>query len=451
MDGALEDPETVARARELIVSWEGESGEGALRRPEAPDVEAALGLLMLQFATSGGDDAGQLRRLLRLARSHGGGAGCLGGALRKACTAAARQAFGRGRDGDALLTSRRDGVCGSLLLLCHALLPRSAVEARAEAFAVEAGVRRAFFGFEGEEERGVRLRDESARRLLSLEARRVVRDSLRRAAEAARRAAEAAPVASASSSAAVLASDGWRRPLDELPELLKLPAAGFVAPLLYVVEDLLCHDLERALALWVRSGGARRVTYDPAAWRRVEVEVGEEEGEGEVHDDAASSDDAAAAQRAAFAMAAGAAHLARRCLALGSPARVAETADEQIDASRLSLLRSVGLTSATRHRFYQAIVHQALDDEVQVSRAARRGGGAVLDGSQSAMQSANQSAAAAGEVAGLCVEDCIVLRRLMAVLPTSAATGEREAIAAVTSAAEAAGLEVEHLRRRLAG
>ena len=239
VDGALDDARTVASARALLAAWDAGSAD---QTESAATVEAALGLLALEFAQRGGEDAAQLRRLMRLVAAHSSGTQQTVSALRKATTAAARMAFGSGRDGNAFAISQRDGACGALLLLCQSLFPRDTLEVRSEAVALEAGVRRAFFGFEGEEERGVRLRDEGARRLFTLEARRVLRAS----------------GAGSGGSGAVLSTITWRRPLDEIPSLMRLAPSMFIGPLLLIVQELLQTELERALAAWVQARGRTR-------------------------------------------------------------------------------------------------------------------------------------------------------------------------------------------------
>ncbi len=399
VDGALDDSKTVASARALLALWE-EGGTDQAQSASA--IEAALGLLALDFAQRGGEDAKLFRRLVRLVAMHSRGPQQTGGALRKATTAAARKAFGSGRDGNALATSQRDSACGALLLLCRALLPQTSLEAQAEAAALEAGVRRAFFGFEGEEERGARLRDEGARRLFSLEARRVLRAS----------------GAGTGGAPAILRNSTWREALDELPGLLRMEPASFVGPLLLLVEDLLHAELERALAAWIRAGGRSGL---PEA-----ADLGES---GPLLEQRAQAD---AMERAAFAMAASAARLASWCLELGGTSTPTGLGDSAV---RLAQLRSVGLLSPARHRFYQALVRNAVFAEVA---------GMATDGALPEATNGSESTSA------LTVNDCVVLRRLLAVLPTSAATGASAALQAAAGSATAASVDLSSIERRLA-
>lgn len=132
---------------------------------------------------------------------------------------------------------------------------------------------------------------------------------------------------------------------------------------------------------------------------------------------------------AAAAEAAAAAGGAPRSLDPSADGADIERAAER--AATLAKLRGVGLTSTARHRCYQAIVLAAVTEEME-RRAAPSGAGAVAAST------------------GLTVEDCVVLRRLMAVLPTSAEAGASAALDAVAGRAKAAGVDLADLRRRLA-
>lgn len=420
VDGALDDARTVASARALLAAWDAGSAD---QTESAATVEAALGLLALEFAQRGGEDAAQLRRLMRLVAAHSSGTQQTVSALRKATTAAARMAFGSGRDGNAFAISQRDGACGALLLLCQSLFPRDTLEVRSEAVALEAGVRRAFFGFEGEEERGVRLRDEGARRLFTLEARRVLRAS----------------GAGSGGSGAVLSTITWRRPLDEIPSLMRLAPSMFIGPLLLIVQELLQTELERALAAWVQARGRTRGRLPELSELSSEIAISVPSVELPPLTPAA-----AAMERAAFAMASSAARLARSCLELGGPsAAVGDRAlrDRELAVRdrdlRLEKLRSVGVLSPARHRFYQAAVRVAVLEEV--ARVASGGvRPAAADG-------------AGSDPIRLSIDDCVVLRRLLAVLPTSAAAGARAALEAAAEAVEMASVDLTSIERRLAG
>ena len=422
VDGALDDAKTVALARALLAAWDAGSADQA---ESTATVEAALGLLALEFAQRGGEDAAQLRRLMRLVAAHSSGTQQTVSALRKATTAAARMAFGSGRDGNAFAISQRDGACGALLLLCQSLFPRDTLEALSEVVALEAGVRRAFFGFEGEEERGVRLRDECARRLFTLEARRVLLAS--------------------GSAGAVLSTITWRRPLDEIPGLMRLAPSMFVGPLLLIVQELLQTELERALAAWLQArgrtgGGLPELSEISAEIASSSTEIASSVPSVELP---VQTPAAAAMERAAFAMASSAARLARSCLELGGPSTaVGDLAMRDRDLNvrdrdlRLEKLRSVGVLSPARHRFYQAAVRVAVLEEV-----ARVASGGV------------RPAAAEGpgsdDTIGLSIEDCVVLRRLLAVLPTSAAAGASAALKAAAGTVEMATVDLTSIERRL--
>ena len=420
VDGALDDAKTVALARALLAAWDAGSADQA---ESTATVEAALGLLALEFAQRGGEDAAQLRHLMRLVAAHSSGTQQTVSALRKATTAAARMAFGSGRDGNAFAISQRDGACGALLLLCQSLFPRDTLGALSEVVALEAGVRRAFFGFEGEEERGVRLRDEGARRLFTLEARRVLRAS----------------GAGSGGSGAVLSTITWRRPLDEIPSLMRLAPSMFIGPLLLIVQELLQTELERALAAWVQARGRTRGRLPELSELSSEIAISVPSVELPPLTPAA-----AAMERAAFAMASSAARLARSCLELGGPsAAVGDRAlrDRELAVRdrdlRLEKLRSVGVLSPARHRFYQAAVRVAVLEEV--ARVASGGvRPAAADG-------------AGSDPIRLSIDDCVVLRRLLAVLPTSAAAGARAALEAAAEAVEMASVDLTSIERRLAG
>jgi hypothetical protein len=327
----------------LLAAWDAGSADQA---ESTATVEAALGLLALEFAQRGGEDAAQLRRLMRLVAAHSSGTQQTVSALRKATTAAARMAFGSGRDGNAFAISQRDGACGALLLLCQSLFPRDTLEALSEVVALEAGVRRAFFGFEGEEERGVRLRDECARRLFTLEARRVLLAS--------------------GSAGAVLSTITWRRPLDEIPGLMRLAPSMFVGPLLLIVQELLQTELERALAAWLQARGRTGGRLPELSEISAEIASSSTEIASSVPsvELPVQTPAAAAMERAAFAMASSAARLARSCLELGGPSTaVGDLAMRDRDLTvrdrdlRLEKLRSVGVLSPARHRFYQVRLH----------------------------------------------------------------------------------------------
>ena len=469
VDGALDDAKTVALARALLAAWDAGSADQA---ESTATVEAALGLLALEFAQRGGEDAAQLRRLMRLVAAHSSGTQQTVSALRKATTAAARMAFGSGRDGNAFAISQRDGACGALLLLCQSLFPRETLGALSrEVVALEAGVRRAFFGFEGEEERGVRLRDECARRLFTLEARRVLRAS----------------GAGSGGAGAVLSTPTWRRPLDEIPGLMRLAPSMFVGPLLLIVQELLQTELERALAAWLQARGRTGGRLPELSEISTEIASSVPSVELPVQTPAA-----AAMERAAFAMASSAARLARSCLELGGPSTAVASTEPQLpsgvtlsdatkaalatlpDAAkkellekfgalaaspgaddeegdlamrdrdltvrdrdlRLEKLRSVGVLSPARHRFYQAAVRVAVLEEV-----ARVASGGV--------RPAAAEGTGSDDTIGLSIEDCVVLRRLLAVLPTSAAAGASAALKAAAGTVEMATVDLTSIERRL--
>jgi hypothetical protein len=475
VDGALDDAKTVALARALLAAWDAGSADQA---ESSATVEAALGLLALEFSQRGGEDAAQLRRLMRLVAAHSSGTQQTVSALRKATTAAARMAFGSGRDGNAFAISQRDGACGALLLLCQSLFPRDTLGALSEVVALEAGVRRAFFGFEGEEERGVRLRDECARRLFTLEARRVLRAS----------------GAGSGGAGAVLSTPTWRRPLDELPGLMRLAPSMFVGPLLLIVQELLQTELERALAAWLQARGRTGGRLPELSEISTEIASSSTEIASSVPsvELPAQTPAAAAMERAAFAMASSAARLARSCLELGGPSTAVASTEPQLpsgvtlsdatkaalatlpDAAkkellekfgalaaspgaddeegdlamrdcdltardrdlRLEKLRSVGVLSPARHRFYQAAVRVAVLEEV-----ARVASGGV--------RPAAAEGTGSDDTIGLSIEDCVVLRRLLAVLPTSAAAGASAALKAAAGTVEMATVDLTSIERRL--
>lgn len=428
VDGALDDAKTVALARALLAAWDAGSADQA---ESTATVEAALGLLALEFAQRGGEDAAQLRRLMRLVAAHSSGTQQTVSALRKATTAAARMAFGSGRDGNAFAISQRDGACGALLLLCQSLFPRETLGALSEVVALEAGVRRAFFGFEGEEERGVRLRDECARRLFTLEARRVLRAS----------------GAGSGGAGAVLSTPTWRRPLDEIPGLMRLAPSMFVGPLLLIVQELLQTELERALAAWLQACGRTGGRLPELSEISTEIASSSTEIASSVPsvELPVQTPAAAAMERAAFAMASSAARLARSCLELGGPSTaVGDLAMRDRDLIvrdrdlRLEKLRSVGVLSPARHRFYQAAVRVAVLEEV-----ARVASGGV--------RPAAAEGTGSDDTIGLSIEDCVVLRRLLAVLPTSAAAGASAALKAAAGTVEMATVDLTSIERRLAG
>jgi len=460
----------------LLAAWDAGSADQA---ESTATVEAALGLLALEFAQRGGEDAAQLRRLMRLVAAHSSGTQQTVSALRKATTAAARMAFGSGRDGNAFAISQRDGACGALLLLCQSLFPRETLEALSrEVVALEAGVRRAFFGFEGEEERGVRLRDECARRLFTLEARRVLRAS----------------GAGSGGARAVLSTPTWRRPLDELPGLMRLAPSMFVGPLLLIVQELLQTELERALAAWLQARGRTGGRLPELSEISTEIASSSTEIASSVPsvELPVQTPAAAAMERAAFAMASSAARLARSCLELGGPSTAVASTEPQLpsgvtlsdatkaalatlpDAAkkellekfgalaaspgaddeegdlamrdcdltardrdlRLEKLRSVGVLSPARHRFYQAAVRVAVLEEV-----ARVASGGV--------RPAAAEGTGSDDTIGLSIEDCVVLRRLLAVLPTSAAAGASAALKAAAGTVEMATVDLTSIERRL--
>jgi hypothetical protein len=95
------------------------------------------------------------------------------------------------------------------------------------------------------------------------------------------------------------------------------------------------------------------------------------------------------------------------------------------------------MTSA-RHRFYQAAVRVAVLEEV--SRVASGG-----------VRPAAAEGTGSDVPIGLSIEDCVVLRRLLAVLPTSAAAGASAALKAAAGTVEMATVDLTSIERRLAG
>ena len=220
---------------------------------------------------------------------------------------------------------------------------------------------------------------------------------------------------------------------------MRLAPSMFIGPLLLIVQELLQTELERALAAWVQARGRTRGRLPELSELSSEIAISVPSVELPPLTPAA-----AAMERAAFAMASSAARLARSCLELGGPsAAVGDQAlrDRELAVRdrdlRLEKLRSVGVLSPARHRFYQAAVRVAVLEEV--ARVASGGvRPAAADG-------------AGSDPIRLSIDDCVVLRRLLAVLPTSAAAGARAALEAAAEAVEMASVDLTSIERRLAG
>jgi hypothetical protein len=286
----------------------------------------------------------------------------------------------------------------------------------------------------------------------------------------------------------------WRRPLDEIPGLMRLAPSMFVGPLLLIVQELLQTELERALAAWLQARGRTGGRLPELSEISTEIASSSTEIASSVPsvELPAQTPAAAAMERAAFAMASSAARLARSCLELGGPSTAVASTEPQLpsgvtlsdatkaalatlpDAAkkellekfgalaaspgaddeegdlamrdcdltardrdlRLEKLRSVGVLSPARHRFYQAAVRVAVLEEV-----ARVASGGV--------RPAAAEGTGSDDTIGLSIEDCVVLRRLLAVLPTSAAAGASAALKAAAGTVEMATVDLTSIERRL--
>lgn len=387
-DGTLDDERTVATARRLLDKWRDTAVSGPSDSIDSSLAEAALGLAMLDFSETGADDMQAFRQVRALCsnRQQGGleGEGCtLGGALRKATTAAARRTYGRGRDGSALSAATRETACGALLLLCRVLLEGNPAEAATVAMQI-----RLAFGLSDAFERAAQLRDAVARRLFRSEARRALAQvgSLR------------GELPSATAQEAALQQ--VRAALDPLPTSLGLDASHFLAALLSEAAPTLASALEVALEEWTALGGTATATSPPGRL---------------IH-------------QGSYLRAAAAARLAWCCLGLGG-----EMVGRMEGEAPLAELSSVGLQSAARHSFYTALVRQAAIDEIERTVVGSAAGfnpvaGALDEGAQESAYGATRA-----QTTGLCVvEDAAVLVRMLGVLPvtaTAAANGALEAAA----------------------
>ena len=235
-DGALEDERLETEARALLETWR--EGDDMDEMGLSADVrEAALGAAMLDWATKAADNAAALEEicgplLKRATQGSDSPVQVYLSALRKACTAAARQTLGKGRASSTALlaASLKEERCGSFLTLQRALThaaPASEQEAQAAAAGVRSQITLAF-GLEGLDERAEALRLSVIGRLVRLEARRALKAS--------------EPTNPAAALDVVLT------PL--LP-LLDMEGSDVAKILLEEARDLMQAHLESALAAWV--------------------------------------------------------------------------------------------------------------------------------------------------------------------------------------------------------
>ena len=367
-DGALEDAQTVSYARRELAGWRA-TGSGSVS-------EEALGVVILDWVTRDVSSISLLVEICTLLLAAPPDVAL--GAVRKATTAASRQTLGAGRDGSALIASVKEERCGALLALCGAMSatrradlravladralvspppPEAPTPDEASLSTVELGVCQAF-GFSGMAERTDRMRMSVASRVLQLEARR----ALNRGSDV-----DLVPTASMS-------------PLTSLATMLGLAPASIASTLLAQTRDRMQTDLEAAVELWVgRDGGAEAaVGIGGPSLRETE----------------------------AYALASRACALAAASLgvAVGGGGGDEGRLLDDVDDALLSTVRSLGLTSTVRHRFYRGYVLAA----------------AAVDAAPASASTGEMRAAYAP-----------LLRRLLSVLPTTADSAEADAVRAV--------------------
>ena len=393
-DGALEEARTARQADELLRAWRAGRLEEAVGGRSME--EAAIGLALLQWVESTRPSLATLKETTELARrvvaSRTKQPPSLAAALRKASTAAARRCMGLAATGDELAVGVQDRHAGALLLLCQVLLDDSA-HAGLEAAAV-----RAAFGLQSELDRGERLRVSAGQDLIRAEARLVL------------------PRVSSAQTAGPLEPATIRAVAERLGPLaarLHLRPHECRGPLLAVAMDPLRALTEGALSQWL-SGREPGVPSDGPGG----------DGGGRAYRTATSAARLASSCLAAFD---GPARSGWSSLGGGAGGRAGERRGGSVGE-----LRPLGLTSQARHEFYVAYVRAACVAEAEA-----------------------WAAAAGGTGLGPRPGDAVVLRRLLAVLPTEARRGEAEAVEAAAAHADElavpdAGARVRELAALLA-